>query len=105
YLNEIRYLKSNYNIHGFSHITGGGIIGNTKRVVPNNLKIEMDWNSWELPFVFKLIMETGEIDIEEMRQVFNLGIGLIAITDPENADRITSDPKVNNSIQIGKIGK
>ncbi|MCF8412859.1 MAG: phosphoribosylformylglycinamidine cyclo-ligase, partial [Melioribacteraceae bacterium] len=46
YLNEIRYLKSNYNIHGFSHITGGGIIGNTKRVVPNNLKIEMDWNSW-----------------------------------------------------------
>lgn len=87
YLKSINILKENLNVAAFSHITGGGIIGNTKRVVPEGLTIKIDWNSWEVPPIFKLIQKTGEIDDEEMRHVFNLGIGLIAILDKNDVDK------------------
>jgi len=88
YLKLIKELKEEFNIHAFSHITGGGIIGNTKRVVPKNLKINIDWSKWSVPAIFNLIRETGKIDEEEMREVFNMGIGLIAIIDKNDADDI-----------------
>jgi len=87
YLKTINILKENLAIAAFSHITGGGIIGNTKRVVPENLSIKIDWNSWDVPPIFKLIQKTGEIDDAEMRHVFNLGIGLIAILNKNDADK------------------
>ncbi|HPN39025.1 MAG TPA: AIR synthase-related protein, partial [Melioribacteraceae bacterium] len=67
-------------------ITGGGIIGNTKRVTPKNMSLKIDWNAWEVLPIFKLIQNTGKITDEEMRHVFNMGIGLIAIVDKNNAD-------------------
>jgi phosphoribosylformylglycinamidine cyclo-ligase len=66
-------------VHGLSHITGGGIIGNTKRVVPKHLAIEVDWSAWQIPPLFQLIQRTGAVSAEEMRHVFNLGVGLIII--------------------------
>ncbi|MGK9369278.1 phosphoribosylformylglycinamidine cyclo-ligase [Melioribacter sp. Ez-97] len=87
YLKSINILKENLNVAAFSHITGGGIIGNTKRVVPEGLSIKIDWNSWEVPPIFKLIQKTGDIDDEEMRHVFNMGIGLIAILDKNDVDK------------------
>lgn len=83
YLQLINGLKVNFEIKGFSHITGGGIIGNTKRIVPKGLGINIDWNSWEQPTIFKFIQKTGSIPDEEMRAVFNLGIGLIAVIDKD----------------------
>ena len=62
YLSLIQRLISQIKIKGFSHITGGGIIGNTKRIIPDGLKIELDWDSWKLPAIFKLIQETGNIN-------------------------------------------
>ncbi len=88
YLKLINELKENISIKAFSHITGGGIIGNTKRVVPKDLKIKMDWNSWDVLPIFKLIQEVGKINDEEMRHVFNLGIGLIAIIDKNDASKV-----------------
>lgn len=88
YLKLITELKEKVTINAFSHITGGGIIGNTKRVVPKDLQIKMNWNSWELPAIFKLIQEVGKIADEEMRHVFNIGIGLIAIVDVKDADKV-----------------
>jgi phosphoribosylformylglycinamidine cyclo-ligase len=58
-------------LKGISHITGGGIIGNTKRIVPKGLSLDIDWNSWQLPPIFQLIQKVGKIDDEEMRNVFN----------------------------------
>jgi phosphoribosylformylglycinamidine cyclo-ligase len=87
YLKSITILKENLNVAAFSHITGGGIIGNTKRVVPEGLSIKIDWNLWEVPPIFKLIQKTGDIDDEEMRHVFNMGIGLIAILDKNDVDK------------------
>lgn len=84
YLNIILKLTEYNNVKGFSHITGGGIIGNTIRIIPDGLNISIHWGNWELPPIFKLIQETGNISQEEMRKVFNLGIGLIAIVSKEN---------------------
>ncbi|MEX2585215.1 MAG: phosphoribosylformylglycinamidine cyclo-ligase [Balneolaceae bacterium] len=89
YLPVITALKENPGIHGFSHITGGGIIGNTKRILPEGLRISMDWDSWERPAIFKLIQDTGDVPEEDMRATFNLGIGLIAVADKSRVDEIS----------------
>lgn len=86
YLSLITKIKSKVN--AFSHITGGGIIGNTKRVVPDKLSIEIDWSAWEIPPIFDLIAKTGEVPEDEMREVFNLGIGLIAIVSQDNVNEV-----------------
>ncbi len=88
YLKLITELKKNVEVNAFSHITGGGIIGNTKRVVPKNLQLKVDWNAWDLLPIFKLIQQTGNIDDEEMRKVFNLGIGLIAVVNKNDVDKV-----------------
>ncbi|MCU0425781.1 MAG: phosphoribosylformylglycinamidine cyclo-ligase [Candidatus Kapabacteria bacterium] len=77
-------------VHGMSHITGGGIIGNTKRVVPKHLKLDVDWSAWQLPPLFAMIQREGNIADEEMRHVFNLGIGYIIITPESSVDAVSA---------------
>lgn len=105
YLKLIRILKSNLRVNAFSHITGGGILGNTKRVVPDALSMEINWNAWRLPPIFELIKNTGEIADDEMRNAFNLGIGLIAIVDEKDADKlISASSSINEkAILMGRI--
>lgn len=105
YLPLINLLKENISIKAFSHITGGGIIGNTKRVIPENLKMKIDWHSWEIPAIFQLIQKTGEIDDNEMREVFNLGIGLVAIVNKNDVDKVLELGKNLNEtgIVIGEV--
>jgi len=86
YLNLIKAIKNKIEVKGISHITGGGIVGNTNRILPKDLKIKIDWNCWEVPTIFKLIQESGEISDEEMREVFNLGIGLIFIVSKKDVN-------------------
>lgn len=88
YLGHIIELKKNAGVHAFSHITGGGIVGNTKRVVPEGLQLDIDWNSWTVPPLFEMIRELGNVDIEDMREAFNLGIGLCVIVDKSAADGV-----------------
>ncbi|HEY3251310.1 MAG TPA: phosphoribosylformylglycinamidine cyclo-ligase [Ignavibacteria bacterium] len=90
YLRLIQNLIKRFEINSFSHITGGGVIGNTKRVVPENLKIKINWDSWRWNPIFKLIKEEGKISDTEMRNVFNLGIGLIAIVKKNETSRISA---------------
>jgi phosphoribosylformylglycinamidine cyclo-ligase len=101
----INELKEKISIHAFSHITGGGIIGNTKRVVPKDLHIRIDWNAWNVPPIFKLIQETGKVSDDEMRKAFNMGIGLIAIVDKNDVDKTLqiSETLVEKGIVIGEV--
>lgn len=105
YLPLITDLKSVEGVNGFSHVTGGGIIGNTKRVIPDGLSIEMNWDSWERPAIFKLIQDTGNVDEEDMRQTFNLGIGLIAVVNPESLNDVKkiSDKLGEEIFEIGSV--
>ncbi|MFP4529057.1 MAG: phosphoribosylformylglycinamidine cyclo-ligase [Candidatus Kapaibacterium sp.] len=105
YLKTVRPLLREDLVRGISHITGGGIVGNTLRVVPEGLALEIDWKAWDQPYIFKLIQETGDIADEEMRHVFNLGIGMILIVRPEDADRVMKMTASENPVIIGKIKK
>lgn len=105
YLPIIRKLLDLGGVNGFSHITGGGIIGNTERVVPNKLTIQLDWDAWERPAIFELIKDLGNVPEDDMRATFNLGIGLIAIVDQNKTDEIKEivaemDEEV---IEMGKV--
>lgn len=105
YLKIIRTLKENVEVKGLSHITGGGIVGNTKRIIPEGLSLHIHWGNWEMPPIFKLIMHTGNIDVEEMRNVFNLGIGLVLIVSPKQerlAFQIIHEMK-EHALLIGKV--
>lgn len=89
YLKIIKELRSKFRINSISHITGGGILGNTKRVVPDNLKIKINWNSWQRNPIFCFIQKEGKISEQEMRKVFNLGIGLVIIVDKKYVESIS----------------
>ncbi len=93
------------NIHGLSHITGGGIEGNTRRVVPKKLRLSIDWYSWDRPVIFDLIQRIGKVPEEDMRRTFNLGIGLIMIVDRKNADKIITalEKKNEKPFVMGEI--
>ncbi|NNG27847.1 MAG: phosphoribosylformylglycinamidine cyclo-ligase [Ignavibacteriaceae bacterium] len=86
YLKLIRSLVESVDVKGFSHITGGGIEGNTRRIVPTGFNLKINWRSWEAPAIFNLIQDTGDIDSAEMRKVFNLGIGLVAVIPREQEE-------------------
>ncbi|MDR3627358.1 MAG: phosphoribosylformylglycinamidine cyclo-ligase [Ignavibacteriaceae bacterium] len=105
YLKLISHLKENLSIKGFSHITGGGIIGNTKRIIPEGLSLNINWSAWKLPAIFKLIQSTGNIPDEEMRKVFNIGIGLIAVINKNDAAKaIELSKQINeNAIVLGEV--
>ena len=64
---------------GLSHITGGGLIGNTNRVINENQSLEIDWTQWEWPSIFKLIQNVGNVPTDDMKQSFNLGVGMVMI--------------------------
>jgi len=70
-----------------AHITGGGLYGNIIRVIPKGLDIRIDYSSWKRPAVFDLIQQAG-VDEEEMRKVFNIGIGFCLVTRAGDAEDI-----------------
>ncbi len=88
YLNAVGPLLQKFSIHGMSHITGGGIIGNTKRVLPKGRSLKIDWDAWTRPPIYDFIQRTGEVPEEDMRKTFNLGIGLILIVGKREADSV-----------------
>jgi phosphoribosylformylglycinamidine cyclo-ligase len=81
YLDDVRRLRD--TAHAFAHVTGGGIEGNLGRVVPAGLRAEIDWDAWERPPVFEWLAR--HVAEEELRRVFNLGIGYCAVL-PEPGD-------------------
>jgi len=104
YLDIIQNGLKKYDIHGISHITGGGIIGNTKRIVPEDLEISIDWESWEHQPIFTLIQETGSVPVEDMRNTFNLGIGLAFIVPESQSQALLNEiSKTDKAWIIGSI--
>jgi phosphoribosylaminoimidazole synthetase len=73
---------------GAAHITGGGLIENTPRALPDHLAAEFNWTAWKRPPVFEWLQSTGGVPEEDMRRTFNLGVGMILIVAPENADEV-----------------
>ena len=83
YTSLVEQLMNEVPVLGMANITGGGILENLPRCFPKGLRPHVDYNSWELPNVFKRIMLSGEIPEEEMKKVFNLGIGYCIVIPKE----------------------
>lgn len=76
-------------VKGLAHITGGGLIENPPRMLPDHLGFELDYSSWQRPAVFDWLAETGGIDEQEMRRAFNGGIGMLLAVAADDAEAIT----------------
>ncbi|MCX2748578.1 phosphoribosylformylglycinamidine cyclo-ligase [Arthrobacter sp. MI7-26] len=77
-------------VHGFSHVTGGGLAANLARVLPQGLVATVDRATWELPAIFKLVSELGNVPLADLERTLNLGVGMVAIVSPEIADAAVS---------------
>jgi|TARA_B110000263_G_scaffold10912_1_gene9267 phosphoribosylformylglycinamidine cyclo-ligase len=88
-------------ISGISHITGGGLYKNLPRIFNDNLSAKILKNSWEVPNLFKYIMQHGNVDESEMFDVYNMGVGLVLVVDPANSKNILNSCK--NSWILGEI--
>ena len=84
YLDHIQALVAEDLAHGFAHVTGGGLVGNTSRILPDGLALDVDWEAWTRPPLFRLVQEVGEVPEDDMRRTFNCGVGLVVVV-PESA--------------------
>jgi phosphoribosylformylglycinamidine cyclo-ligase len=78
YVDAVRELRAHADARALAHVTGGGILGNLSRIVPDGLEARIDWDAWERPRVFEWLAEQG-VEEDELRRVFNLGIGMCAV--------------------------
>lgn len=85
YLHDVRELRAAADVKALAHVTGGGILGNLTRVLPDGVEARIDWGSWERLPVFAWLAEQG-VEEDELRRVFNLGIGFCAVVPREHAD-------------------
>jgi phosphoribosylformylglycinamidine cyclo-ligase len=85
YLDDVRELRARADVKALAHVTGGGILGNLPRVLPEGVEARIDWDAWERPPVFAWLAEQG-VEEEELRRVFNCGIGFCAVVPPVDAD-------------------
>jgi phosphoribosylformylglycinamidine cyclo-ligase len=86
YARELKEMTSRFEVHGLVHITGGGLVENIPRMVPAGLKAHLKRGSWEIPPIFPLIQKCGGVDEAEMFRTFNLGVGMVAIMPPKDAE-------------------
>src|SRR6266446_5045528 len=87
-------------IKGLAHITGGGLIDNVPRILPQNCDAIIETKSWRVPRIFQILQQNGNVDAQETYQVFNMGIGMVAIVAEQHAQRTAS---ILRAKEIGRI--
>jgi phosphoribosylformylglycinamidine cyclo-ligase len=84
YLDDVRALRARADVRALAHVTGGGIVANLSRVLPEPVRAELDWDAWQRPPVYDWLSEQGVAE-DEQRRVFNLGIGMCAVVPASDA--------------------
>lgn len=107
YLRALEGLLDHPALHGLAHITGGGLTDNLPRILPSGLHAEIRIGSWEIPELFRLLQEHGEVETAEMFRVFNMGIGMAAVVDPLASAAVFSHLKSVGQpvVPIGLVGE
>ena len=90
YLGVLKPILEADTIRGLAHITGGGIPGNLPRILGAELGARVDLSSWEVPDVFRVLEQAGGVARDEMLRVFNMGVGMIVVTSPDDVDGVMS---------------
>ena len=86
YVKNLLQLIKDLPVHALSHITGGGLLENIPRVLPEGTKAAINTSSWELPPVFKWLKESGNVEATEMYRTFNCGVGMVVCVPAETAE-------------------
>ena len=105
YLAPIQTLMEIEGVHGFAHITGGGLPGNLRRILPDGCAAVVDYASWERPSLFTLIQEEGNVPENDMRRTFNLGIGLVVAVSAEEVETVrrVCRERGEDVVEIGRV--
>jgi phosphoribosylformylglycinamidine cyclo-ligase len=90
YVKQVLSLLPDRNIHGISHITGGAFYDKIARILPDNVSVRINKGSWNVPAIFRLIQNKGNIDDREMYHTLNMGIGMVLIVAPQVVKSITA---------------
>jgi phosphoribosylformylglycinamidine cyclo-ligase len=98
-----RWLERDLPVHGMAHITGGGIEGNVRRIIPEGLGAVIDWDAWQVPPLFQHIQQLGSVPDEDMRRTFNLGIGWV-VALPANRAKELILHGLNTGIEAIRVG-
>jgi phosphoribosylformylglycinamidine cyclo-ligase len=85
YLQAVAPLLDEPGLHALAHITGGGLTDNLPRILPRKMHASIKLGTWEIPEIFYLLQDHGEVASEEMFRVFNMGVGMVLVVDPESA--------------------
>ncbi|CAC9650188.1 phosphoribosylformylglycinamidine cyclo-ligase [bacterium endosymbiont of Bathymodiolus sp. 5 South] len=85
YVKSVLSLLKKYSVHAISHITGGGLLENIPRVLPENLAAKLDKNSWQMPEIFQFLQANGNIKLTEMYRVFNCGVGMVLVVSSDES--------------------
>ncbi len=111
YVKPVLKLIEEIEVKGMAHITGGGFIDNIPRTLPDGLQAIIHLNSWDIPPIFALLQQTGDIPTEEMYRTFNMGIGFIIIVSSENAaeainllEQLGEEVSIIGKVQAGEKG-
>jgi len=86
YVKPLLALRQQYPVHALAHITGGGLLENIPRVLPENTKAVIDRSSWQMPAVFRWLQDQGNIEEQEMYRTFNCGVGMVLCVPAEQAE-------------------
>lgn len=108
YVRPVRKVLNHYRVknvvHGIAHITGGGLLENFERIVPEGIRVVIDRGSWSMPAVFPWLQRLGQIEQSEMDHVFNNGIGLVLVVSPYFAESIRHQ-LADNGVESWVIGR
>jgi phosphoribosylformylglycinamidine cyclo-ligase len=80
-------------VHALAHITGGGIPGNLNRVMPSDIDVTVDARSWDVPPLFRVLQDAGQVPRDEMFRAFNMGVGMIVVGPESAADDVISSAR------------
>jgi phosphoribosylformylglycinamidine cyclo-ligase len=95
----------NFNVKGMAHITGGGLIDNVPRILPDNCCASINLSNWKIPPIFSFMQKRGEVEEMEMHRVFNMGIGMVIVVSPDCTDQAIEELKSTGETvhRIGQI--
>jgi len=103
YSKVVHELLPDFDIHGMAHITGGGIPGNLKRIIPEGISAEIEIGTWPVLPIFEYMQSKGNVDKPDMYDAFNMGIGYIIVAPANEADKMIE--KINKTGESAyKIG-
>ncbi len=103
YLEAIRELRTRVEVRGLAHITGGGILGNLPRILPEGMAVRIHRSSWQVPPLFTALESVGGIQPEEMWRTFNMGIGMVVIVPRDGAERAGEVAAGLPVLRIGEV--